>query len=602
MKLNQSQSYYINHLLKHKKISPNKLNNTLIKQHIDLLESPFTQLNENKDFDIDLVCKVFTPDFSETEIKGSGITFTPINIVKFMYEHVLEYPFEILNSSKIADISVGNGAFFVGLLIYLKKMKPDFSIVSFIESNLFGYDIKEENIESLKLVLSLLAIYYDEDVEEIKFNFNCCDFLDVYLEQSNNLYFDIIVGNPPYVKQQNIDKDYRSKLEHNFHTIYSNYNLYYAFIEMATKLISDNGKILLLVPNYILKIKSATKLRSYLLTQNFFEKVVDFKFHKLFDGIDTYSMILQLSKNSDTFLFKTATDNSLTKLKNDSWQSIPLSINNIDSINLTNNEEKRLIHQVSIQPNELEISTGIATQKDKLYLIDEVENLDNQNNFFKVIQNTKYPIESDIVKKIIKGSGTSKSGKTKEQYIIFPYEFDKKNTIKLIPLDKLKKRFPLTYEYFTNNKDEFFKRSAILTEENWYQYGRTQSLKKDNPKIIFPTNTDKPKFKFFKDKALFYNGYAIFGIKNHFTTEKEMHALSIILNSDIVDIFMNLTSYYIGGGYLSYQKKYIEKFRVPSLSKENIDVITNLSDRNALNHYIFELYNLSYTDFENYFN
>lgn len=219
MNLNTNQIYFIASLLKHKRIDPNLIQNVLLKNYIQNID--FESIQPKKNFDIEQICTIFTPDFSDSEKKGFGITFTPINLVKFMYQDVLAYTPEQLMTSKIADISVGNGAFFVGLIIYIKKQVPDFSVIDFIANNLFGYDIKEENIEALKLVLSLLAIYFDEDIKEIKYNLSCCDFIDIYLDKRNELLFDLVVGNPPYVKQQNIAKEYRPKLEHNFYTIIS---------------------------------------------------------------------------------------------------------------------------------------------------------------------------------------------------------------------------------------------------------------------------------------------------------------------------------------------------------------------------------------------
>lgn len=602
MNLNQLQKDYLNSLLQYKNIKIDQIKNSLVKQYIEPVYSSSNLLTN--DFDIYQICQIFTPNFNNNERKKAGITFTPLNLVEFMYHDVLDYSAEKLLSSKIADLAVGNGAFFVALVLYLKKKNINFSVVKFIENNLFGYDIKEENIEAIKLILSLLAIYYDEDVERITFNIYNKDAIDFYLENKDDSIFDIIVGNPPYVKQQNIDKEYRIKLERNFSTISSNYNLYYAFIEMATNLIGKEGKVLLLVPNYLLKIKSAIQLRRYLLAQNLIEKIIDFKYFKLFDNIDTYSMILQLSKNSNDFIFKTANNSSLLDLEKSAWQKMNLSeVENVDSINLTNEIEKKLINQVIFQPYMMDISTGIATQKDKLYLIDEIVELDKETKFFKIIDNIKYEIEPKLIKKIIKGSGASKSSQTKEQYIIFPYETDGPDNVNLIPPYILEKEFPLTYHYFQTNKEYFFKRSCNLDDSDWYKYGRTQALTKDSPKIIFPTNSNRPQFKYFSEKALFYNGYAIFGIKNSTISEKEMRAISIILNSDLVNIFINLTSYFIGGGYLSYQKKYIEKFRLPYLTEKNINRLFQLSDsldKDALNRYVFELYHLDYNDYADY--
>lgn len=576
------------------------LKNELIKEALDIPNSDVTSV------EIEKITDILTYDFDENKKKSQGITFTPIPLVKFMYQNTLKQDVEKLLRASIADIAIGNGAFFIGLIIHIKENNPNFSVVKFIENNLFGYDIEYGNIYFAKLNLSAVALYYGEDVEEIKFNLFEVDTIEHFLNNKFSRKFDLLVGNPPYVKQQNIDKSLRLNLENNFETISSNYNLYYAFIEMNTKLLSDEGRVLLLVPNYILKIKSASELRKYLINSQYFEKIIDFKSYKLFEGIDTYSMVLQLKNKSPKLYFKSLSKDMETifEINSEPWQSINLNNNNIETINLASPEEQTLIKKVQDQVLELEISTGIATLKDKVYLIDHIEIGSNSKKFYKLFKGCMYQIESDLVMKIIKGSGSSKSAEIKEQYIIYPYEvfFGK---VSLIPLEKMERDFPLALNYFKEVYNELLTRSGNYTDFDWYRYGRSQSLDKYIPKIIYPTNTDKPKFRYFNDKALFYNGYAVFGIKNRVLSTREMLLLEIILNSELMEKFMTLTSYFIGGGYVSYQKKYLEKFKIPDLNEDQKDKIFNLNelnDKKLLNKFIYSIYELDYETYGNNMN
>lgn len=446
----------------------------------------------------------------------------------------------------------------------------------------------------------MLAIFFDEDIEEIHFNFKCVDVISYYIDNQFKERFDLIVGNPPYVKQQNIKKEYRTILEKNFNTIVSNYNLYYSFIEIATSILSQNGRILLLVPNYLLKIKSAQTLRQFLLLNNFFEKIVDFKANRLFEGVETYSMIVQLKKNSTSLSFKTVENNvtSVLDLENQSWQVLPSESLSSETINLVSDNERQLIENVSSQLLQLDISTGIATQKDKLYLIDYIEEINGTEKFYKLYNDQKYEIESELIVKIIKGSSTS-AKIPRKQYIIYPYKRNPKPS--LIPLKELKTSYPKALTYFKAAHNDLLSRSGEYTENDWYRYGRTQSLDRDMPKIIFPTNSDVPKFKYFEDKALFYNGYAVFGIKNTIQNFNDLKLLEIILNSSLMENFMKLTSYFIGGGYVSYQKKYLEKFTIPLLSDEQKAYLLYLhanDDKQGIDNYIYTLYHLDHAAYQ----
>lgn len=594
--LNEAQINYIAKLL-HGRISSHSVKNKYIKAI--LKESNISP--EQPHSNIQDITNVLKYDFPTDEVKKGGITFTPLQIINYMYKDVLSLEPGYVINYKIADLSVGNGAFLIGLILLLKEQYPDMSIVNFIENNLYGYDIKKENIYFTKLNLSLLALYYGENPEKINFNIFRVDTLKYFKNNVNiNNKFDLIVGNPPYVKQQNLVPTYRNFLLSSFETITSNYNLYYAFLELSIKLLNKNGISLQLVPNYLLKIKSAGNLRDYLLKNNHIKKIVNFNANKLFNGIDTYSMVIELGTTSNKILYKSLPNgiNSLEYLKAEDWRTLSSSNITQDSINLITDKEEYLVKQVQSQLYTLNISTGIATQRDKLFLIDNDITVSNKY-MLKTFNNKSYLIEKESVVKIYKGSG-QKKGHLKPNYIIYPY-LVRDNIATLKSTDYLSKNEPKTYSYFLDAKNDLSKRSGIKAKDpQWYKYGRTQSLTRFNTKILFPTNSLEPNFNLIKDNALFFNGYAIYGLNETCLTMDEFKALEIILNSKLMKIFMLCTSYFIGSGYVSYQKKYIEKFTVPYLQRDDILTIIELDEKNKLhqlNEFIFKLYNLNYSDF-----
>lgn len=60
------------------------------------------------------------------------------------------------------------------------------------------------------------------------------------------------------------------------------YNLFYAFIELSLNILSENGKIGYIVPNHLLKLKSAFGLQALLVDSRSIYKVIDFKDNQLF--------------------------------------------------------------------------------------------------------------------------------------------------------------------------------------------------------------------------------------------------------------------------------------------------------------------------------
>lgn len=553
------------------------------------------QGNDFENYTINDITNVLRPQVTKKEQKAKGITFTPLRLVRYMYENVLSDDVSMTDmlNSDIADLSAGNGAFFVGLFQVLKE-HSEFSLRAFIEKHIYAYELEASNAAFLELIFKILVEYFGENSSHLNIHLTVGDTLKLWRSGTLDRKFDLIVGNPPYVKQQNLDETQRNFLLHSFDSIDSNYNLYYAFVELSAKLIGDEGRALLLVPNYLLKIKSAESLRRFLVDRNYFERIVDFQFSKLFAGIDTYSMILQLKLSSDVVQFKNLENLEESK----QWTRVSASSLNTESINLVDEEEQQLIDIVKSQPNSLVISTGIATLKDKVYLIDEVhEDERGQLKFTNSIEDRSFDIEPDVVVPITKGSGASANALPELKYILYPYHIVNGSAF-LIDESEMANSYPQAFAYLQASKNILASRSGSYGEDEWYRYGRSQALTRFDSKIVFPTNTDHPKFRFVKEGSLLFNGYAVYGIENCASSERLLRALTVVLNSSLTDRFMRLTSYYIGGGYLSYQKKYIEKFRIPELDAEDIEALINIGEcgtDSRINKLVQKIYGIEIT-------
>lgn len=586
--LTDKQIFYIQSLLKRKKNINDRELNAILNQDVRSVNVPD---------DIYQITNVLKPYFTDIERKKSGITFTPINLVVYAFKDILHLTTKQIVNKSFLDLSLGNGAFVIGLLIYLKDIDKKFKLIPFINNYIYGIDIKKENIFFTKLNLKVLVSYFGEDASKLSFNFKVGDSIKIFLSNSQKRNYDFIIGNPPYIKQQNLPLEYRNLLLDNFQSIKSNYNIYYAFVEMTLSLLSKDGTALYLLPNYLLKIKSAQTLRKIIIENSALDTIVDFGPYKMFQGVDTYSMLLKLkksTKNKSKVKFKAANKehNSIDSLQNLPWTTKYITSNDVETINLTTSFEDKFIQAIQSQKFSLDISTGIATQKNKLYLIDKkIENKNGKIKFFKKFNGQLYEIENELVVKIIKGSGTSRTANIKEQYIIYPYQLNN-STPSLISIRDLKNKYPKTYNYFASCKKELLKRSGTFNENDWYKYGRSQALTKFMPKIIFPTNSKHPQFKYFKDRALFYNGYAIYGLKHQNTNSSDMKCIAKILNSEIIDKFMHLTSYYIGNEYISYQKKYLSKVTIPLLTKRQKDKLINSNNTKEINNLLYSAYGI----------
>ena len=125
----------------------------------------------------------------------------------------------------------------------------------------------------------------------------------------------------------------------------------------------------------------------------------------------------------------------------------------------------------------------------------------------------------------------------------------------------------------------------------WYAYGRTQGINLYGQKLIYPTFSKYPKFALLEDKgALFCNGYAMFA-----NDVFPIDILQKIVNSCIMKYYVEKTSYPIEGGFMCYQKKYIERFSVPPLTMEQMEYIRAEKNPCRIDSFLLRLYGLPRT-------
>lgn len=497
--------------------------------------------------------EILKEETNKNIVKTQGIVFTPIELVDYIFKDMLDI--SELQNKKIVDIAVGNGVFLIGLLINLKEQNPTLNLRQIVENNLYGYDLEKVNVEYTKLNLKLLLEYYGENTDKLKLNIEQANSLDKFKNKKEE--FDIILGNPPYVKQQNLTIDQRKYLEENFKTINSNFNLSYAFLETIVNLLKPNGIAIQVVPNNLLKLKSASTLREYLIQNKVLDSIVDFDKYKIFKDIGTYTMVLKLSKkeNKEIKYKKIDEQPDYTKILKMPWQKTTTI--NKESIDLISKEEEKIIEAVENNYYKLITATGISTQNNFLYLVEK-----DKSGYYKEYNGIKYKIDAESIKPIYKCSMQNKNALNKE-YIIYPYENGKIKSEEI-----LKTTEQNTYKYLLAIKKELYKRSGIEENEKyWYKYGRSQAINNFQEKIIYPMTSKEPNFIHIKEEALYYNGNAILEVKGK-DKSLDLETAELILNSEIIEKYVACKSHCISGGYYNYNKKVISKITIPVITEE----------------------------------
>lgn len=535
--------------------------------------------------------------------KFNGAFFTPTYIVDFIINEV--NPFE---NHKNLDPSCGCGAFLIGLAEYY-KITFGKSVKKTVQENIFGSDILEYNIHRAKLLLTIFALQNGENLEENDFNL----YVQDSLKAKWNTEFDNVVGNPPYVKFQDLSDENRTYLTKNWTSIEGGtFNLYFAFFELGHQLLKPTGKLGYITPNNYFTSLAGVSIRNYFQQKKCVTRIIDFSHKKVFDA-QTYTALTFLNKkendaltfdrikdgyNPEDFLpIANGSPNYFKDLNSKKWRL------------LKSDEQKniKIIETIGTPISTLfDICVGIATLKDEVFFVDG--SVEKKGYYLKTTEKGSFEIEKEITKSVYKISNfkSQKEIENNTKRIICPYHIGKGNATP-ISEQEFKTKYPKCYSYLLSEKENLASRDkGKVVFEPFFVWGRTQGLNKLGKKILNPTFSQFPRFLMVEEEdAFFTNGYGLFfreqetnfslfeEVINPITLIENIDVVQKILNSYLMHYYVSKTSVSIEGGYPCYQKNFIEKFTIPQFSNDEIKLLKSLNDKEEIDDFLIAKYQLN---------
>lgn len=475
-------------------------------------------------------------------------------------------------------------------------------------NNIFGVDIDREATEVaiLSLYLKLLEEGLDEDgylflkgkvLPDMTNNIKCGNSLisreDLF---SNNMFgitdikafdwkkefpfngFDCIIGNPPYIKTQEMQK-FQPEVVELYKKIFTsgkagNLDIYVLFIEKGLQLLNEDGLLGYICPHKFFNSNYGVAIRNIVKEKRNIQKILHFGVNQIFENATTYTCLLFLGQNAnvdfDYFEFKSETKEMQEKVEK-GISYFPVEFTKLSQENwVFVNSENDSFLDTMCKGNSLleEITTNIfqgpKAGADPVFIIKMIKEGSKVSECYSSTIGVNFKIENSIIKPYVKGKFIKRySIDRNDEYIIFPYSQDGK----LIEENNLREKYPLAYEYLSNkeNKKILLAREEGRFKNIWWSYSRPQNMQILNSfKLLTPFNAFNASYSL-DDKGDFIFSAGVSGAYG-ILLKKELNIsyyyLLGLLNSKPLDRFLKTISTALRGAYYSYENKYIRQLPI----------------------------------------
>ncbi|HKZ38677.1 MAG TPA: N-6 DNA methylase, partial [Chryseolinea sp.] len=279
----------------------------------------------------ELIPSEMTVQERRTKRKKEGIYYTPSFVTKYIVKQTVgkfleEKGYNPSRPPRVLDMACGSGSFLIEAFDVIddfvakqrgqaQKGEMDFfdraRQLEVLQNCIFGVDKDKQAVEVARLNLLLRGLHSREKLPMLE-NIIIGDSL--YQETFNKGFsqimkeggFDIIIGNPPYVRQETLEQEFKSYASQKFETYTGTSDLYIYFIEQAYKLLKSGGYFGMIISNKWMRSNYGRILREFLVRNSQIDEVIDFGELPVFGNVLAYPVIIishvkKSTKQSFTF-------------------------------------------------------------------------------------------------------------------------------------------------------------------------------------------------------------------------------------------------------------------------------------------------------------
>lgn len=560
--------------------------------------------------------------------KERGIYFTPPSLAEYITTVSCEAWYGADNRREgqiptVLDFACGSGTFLVEALQYLMRRIARDKGLSRMEasrevvSRLLGVDISQIAADDTVANLLHASMLPLDEVRSIQRNIRVGNSLITRDEQvlrdcfglssegmapisweemgpasGEKGRFDIILSNPPFKSTEQMQHGaLRTYFKDQYQVARGRWDQAFLFLELALRLVNEDGVIGMVMPASVLKSESGAAVRRLIEERNALFSIVDFTDRSVFAGVSTYITLIFLKPNWSGGVKYIEVQEFPETETGRSWffhhlmkERMPpgflVSTSEADKPQakgapwvIVSPRERKLKEQMELKghqyPATITVDQGVKTGLNEAFLVDEVA---RETSGYVVVKTSKgiRTIESRFLQPAALGEHISRYSLSPElKRIIYPYRDDGS----VVPENLLRGESERLWEYLNEWRDELTRRRSFdHLSGPWYSFIRPRGTWIHNPKVLGPDYAQQCSFAFDqKGEIIPVGGNAIV------SSDLDLRVVIGILNSSLINWYITRSSVRRRGSYFAFYGRFIQ-----SLPLVNVSMLPNAAELQKL--------------------
>lgn len=491
-----------------------------------------------------------------------GVVLTKPHVVSLILDLAGYTVDRDLTKLRLLEPSCGNGAFLVPAVERLLTVATREGInVAELPSPITGFDIDQNHVATARRAVAMLLQGHGFDVESAAALVERWIQLGDFLLKSEAMRFEVIVGNPPYVRIEQLSAQLQTEYRRRYRSLYDRADLYVAFIERGLQLLSSKGILSFICADRWIVNKYGAPLRE-MLTESFrVACYVDLHSASPFESeVIAYPSIFSVTPGNGgavqvctlstasreeceavlpALSSGTSSCSGISVARYDSWFSgtEPWIITSPRHLNALRSLESRFLAIEATGQTRVRI--GVATGDDSTYIVGEDADIESDRLVPLVMR-------SDIEKGQIRDA---------RRFVINTFR-DDGGVVDL-------RDFPRLARHLKAHEVDVRRRHVSQKNpSSWFRtIDRVYPQLVGTPKLLVPDIAGANEVVL--EQGRFHPHHNLYFITSD---EWDMDVLGGLLSSRVALFFVWSYAVKMRGGYLRFQAQYLRRIRVPSVS------------------------------------